>query len=254
MGDRGAKNAMFDQLAVVSKALSNGRRAELVDVIAQGERTVEHLAAEIDQSVANTSQHLQVLARAGLVISRRDGNRVYYRLTSDRVGELWSAVRDVTARHVAGFDDVADAYLGPSDDIATITRDELVSRLDRGRVVVLDVRPKAEFEAGHIPGAVSIDPERIYEQVRQLPRDAEIVAYCRGSYCAFASEAVRILKAQGIGASLLEDGFPEWRRSRLPVASAIDAQADRHDTTVSGGAHRAPPTDSENGLHGTPTR
>jgi rhodanese-related sulfurtransferase len=223
MADRAAKDALFEQLAVVAKALGSGRRAELVDVLAQGERTVEDLAGQIGQSVANTSQHLHVLARTGLVVGRRDGHRVRYRLTSDRVGELWSAVKDVAASHVAGFDDVADAYLGPVDDIATITREDLLSRLDLGRVLVLDVRPKVEFEAGHIPGAVSIDPERLYEQVWRLPRDAEVVAYCRGSYCAFASEAVRMLRADGVGASRLEEGFPEWRRAGLPVASSVGA-------------------------------
>ena len=227
MADRAAKDALFEQLAVAAKALGSGRRAELVDVLAQGERTVDDLAVEIGQSAANTSQHLQVLARAGLVVGRRAGHRVHYRLTSDRVAELWSAVRDVAARHVAGLGDVADAYLGPRDDIATVSREDLLRRLDLGRVVVLDVRPKAEFDAGHIPGAVFIDPERLYEQVRQLPRDAEVVAYCRGSYCAFASEAVRVLKADGVGASRLEEGFPEWRRSGLPVESSREADGGR---------------------------
>jgi rhodanese-related sulfurtransferase len=220
MGDRAAKNALFDQLAVVAKALGSGRRAEMVDVLAQGSRTVDELAAEIDQSVANTSHHLQVLARAGLVAGRRDGTRVHYRLTSDRVGELWAAARDVAARHVAGFDGLAEAYLGPHEDIATLTRDELVSRLDQGTVTVLDVRPRAEYEAGHIPGAVSVEPERLYEEMPRVPRDADVVAYCRGSYCAFAGEAVRALRADGVRASRLEDGFPEWRRSGLPVEAS----------------------------------
>lgn len=220
MGDRAAKNDLFDSLSLVAKALGSGRRAELVDVLAQGSRTVDELAAEIGQSVANTSQHLQVLARAGLVTGRRDGTRVHYRLTSDRVGELWAAVRDVAARHVAGFDDLAEAYLGPHDDIATVTRAELASRLEGGAVTVLDVRPRAEYEAGHIPGAVSVDPERLYEEVRRVPRDAEVVAYCRGSYCAFATEAVRALRADGVRAGRLEGGFPEWRRSGLPVETS----------------------------------
>ena len=225
MADRAAKEALFDRLAVVTKALGSGKRSELVDVLAQGERTVAELALEIGQSVASTSHHLQVLARAGLVVGRRDGSRVHYRLTSDRVGELWAAVRDVAARHVAGFGDVADAYLGPRDGIATVTREDLLRRLDQGRLVVLDVRPRAEFDAGHIPGAVSIDPERLYEQVREVPRDADVVAYCRGSYCAYACEAVRVLQADGIGASKLEEGFPEWRRAGLPVASSSSARS-----------------------------
>lgn len=220
MGDRAAKDQLFDTLAVVAKALGSGRRAELVDVLSQGSRTVDELAAEIGQSLANTSQHLQVLARAGLVAGRRDGTRVHYRLTSERVGDLWAALRDVAARHVAGFDAVAEAYLGPGDGILIVTREELLARLDDRGLVVLDVRPRAEFEAGHIPGAVSVEPERIYEQVRKIPRDAEVVAYCRGEYCAFAGEAVRALHADGIAARRLEDGFPEWRRSALPVESS----------------------------------
>ena len=217
MADRDAKNALFDQLAVVAKALGSGRRAELIDVLAQGERSVDELAQQIDQSVANTSHHLQVLARAGLVVGQRDGTRVRYRLTSDRVSDLWAAIRDVAARHVAGFGDLADAYLGPRDGIATVSREELATRLDADQVVVLDVRPPQEFAAGHIPGALPVDPERLYETVRTVPRDAEVVAYCRGEYCAYACEAIRALEADGVTASRLEEGFPEWRLAGLPV-------------------------------------
>jgi len=219
MPDRQAKDALFDRLASVAKALGSGRRAELVDVLAQGERSVDELAQQIDQSVANTSHHLQVLARAGLVVGRRDGTRVHYRLTSDRVSDLWAAIRDVAARHVAGFGELADAYLGPRDGIATITREELRGRLEGGggEVVVLDVRPPAEFAAGHIPGARPVDPARLYEMVGDVPRDAEVVAYCRGEYCAYACEAVRALAAEGISASRLEEGFPEWRLAGFPV-------------------------------------
>lgn len=217
MADRTAKRALFDQLAVVSKAVGSGRRAELVDILAQGPRTVDELATEIGQSVPNTSQHLQILARAGLVVGRRDGNRIFYRLSSERVVDLWAAVRQVAAGHVAGFGDLVEAYLGPREGIATISRDDLLRRLDEGRVVVLDVRPRAEFDAGHIPGAVFVDPQRVHERVRELPPDVEVVAYCRGAYCAFAGEAVRALQSNGVHAARLEDGFPEWRRSGLPV-------------------------------------
>jgi rhodanese-related sulfurtransferase len=217
MADRAAKNALFDQLADVAKALGNGRRAELVDVLAQGERSVEVLAGEISQTTANTSHHLQVLARAGLVTTRRDGNHIYYRLTSERVAEFWSALRDVASRHVVGIDGYVDAYLGPRDSIATVTREELASDLGSAGLVVLDVRPIAEYEAGHIPNALPIDPMRLYDQLRKVPRDANVVAYCRGSFCAFACEAVRALEAEGVPARRLEEGFPEWRRAGLPV-------------------------------------
>ncbi len=219
MADRAAKEALFDRLADVAKALGNGRRAELVDVLAQGERSVDVLASEVGQSMANASHHLQVLARAGLVTTRRDGTRVYYRLPSERVAELWSALRDVAAHHVAGISELVDAYLGPRESIATITRDELVSSLDTGNFVVLDVRPLPEYEAGHIPNAVPIDPARLYDQLRKVPRDAEVVAYCRGPYCAYAYEAIRSLESQGVHARRLEEGFPEWRRAGLPVAT-----------------------------------
>jgi rhodanese-related sulfurtransferase len=217
MADRLAKEALFDRLADVAKALGNGHRAELVDVLAQGERSVEVLAGELGQTTSNTSHHLQVLARAGLVTTRRDGNRIYYRLTSERVAEFWSALRGVASRQVAGIADYIDAYLGPRDSIATITREQLAAELESGRLVVLDVRPIAEYEAGHIPNAVPIDPMRLDDQIRKIPRDAKVVAYCRGSLCAYAYEAVRALGSEGVPAQRLEEGFPEWRRAGLPV-------------------------------------
>ncbi len=226
MGDRAAKEALYNRLTDVAKTLGHGHRAELVDVLAQGERSVDVLANEIGQSKANTSHHLQVLARAGLVTTRRDGNRVYYRLSSERVAELWSALRDVAAHHVAGISSLVDAYLGPRDSIATITRDELASSLDTGNVVVLDVRPLSEYEAGHIPNAVPIDPARLHEQLRKVPHHADVVAYCRGSYCAYAFEAIRTLESQGIQARRLEEGFPEWRRAGLPFATGTPTTAE----------------------------
>src|SRR5689334_23918514 len=153
MASGAAKAALFDGLASVAQALGSGRRAEIVDVLAQGERSVDDLAGEIGQSVANTSQHLQVLARAGLVRSRREGTRVFYRLASDRVGELWAAVRDVAARHVAEVGGLAEEYMGERHDVEQLSASELHERLARGRVVVLDVRPEQEYRAGHIAGA-----------------------------------------------------------------------------------------------------
>lgn len=213
---RPQKVALFDGFAAVSKALASGRRAELVDVLAQGERSVEALAGEVDQSVANTSQHLQVLSRAGLVRSRRDGNRVLYRLSSDAVGELWAAVRTVASEHLTGLDRLAADYLGDRSGIVEWSRAELARRLGDG-VVVWDVRPSAEFEAGHVRGAVSVPPDDVRRRLRTVPKDAEVVTYCRGPYCVFADDAVRELRAKGRRASRLEDGFPEWQRAGLPV-------------------------------------
>lgn len=218
MPQREAKDALFDAFAEVGKALSSGRRAEIIDVLAQGERSVEEVAAEIHQSMANASQHLRGLARAGLVASRRDGTRIYYRLASDRVAELWGALRDVAAEHVAGLDRLARAYLGERSKIEEVTRPELAGRLGEGALVVLDVRPAAEFVAGHIPGARSVPPDELRPRLKELSKDVETVAYCRGPYCAYADEAVRALRRRGFRAARLEDGFPEWRRAGLPVA------------------------------------
>jgi rhodanese-related sulfurtransferase/DNA-binding transcriptional ArsR family regulator len=218
MGDRVAKDALFEGFAEVAKALSSGRRAEIVDVLAQGERSVEEVAGEIDQSIANTSHHLRALARAGLLITRRDGTRIYYALASDRVGELWAAVRDVAEAHVAGLDRLAAAYLGDRDGIEVVDRDGLATRLKDGAVVVLDVRPAAEFGAGHIAGARSVPIGELRKQLKALPADAELVAYCRGPYCVYADDAVRELGRKGFRAARLEDGYPEWKRAGLPIA------------------------------------
>jgi len=215
-----AKAALFDALASVAQALGSGRRAEIVDVLAQGERSVDELAREISQSVANTSQHLQVLARGGLVRSRREGTRIVYRLASDRVAELWAAVRDVAVRHVAEVSVLADEYLGDRDGVEQLSADELARRLERGDVVVLDVRPEREFRAGHIAGARSAPLDELDTRVDELPKRREIVAYCRGPYCVYADDAVRLLRSRGLKARRLEVGYPEWQRAGLPVEIA----------------------------------
>jgi rhodanese-related sulfurtransferase len=215
-----AKAALFDAFASVAQALGSGRRAEIVDVLAQGERSVEELATEIDQSVANTSHHLQLLARAGLVRSRRAGTRIYYRLASDRVGELWMAVREVAERHVADVHVLAEEYLGERDGVEQIAAEELEERLKKGTVIVLDVRPEPEFRAGHIPGALSAPLDSLEQLATKLPRRREIVAYCRGPYCVYADDAVRLLRQRGQKAKRLDVGFPEWRRADRPIEVA----------------------------------
>ncbi len=220
MADTHAKAALFDGLASVAQALGSGRRAEIVDVLAQGERSVEEIATEISQSVANTSQHLQVLARAGLVRSRRQGTRVIYTLASDHVAELWASVRDVAMRHLAEVSVLADEYLGDREGVEHVSAAELELRLARGDVVVLDVRPEREYAAGHIAGARSVPIERLDSAIDQLPRRREVVAYCRGPYCVYADDAVRLLRERGRKARRLDIGFPEWRRAGLPVATA----------------------------------
>jgi rhodanese-related sulfurtransferase len=218
MSSREAKNSLFDAFAEVAKALGSGRRAEIVDVLAQGERSVDELAGEIEQSVANTSHHLHALMRAGLLTTRREGTRVFYALASDRVGELWAALRGVAAEHVAGIEKLTAAYLGNRSDLESITRDELAARLRRRNVVVIDVRPQAEFTAGHIPGARSVPPGEVRQRLRAISKDSEVVAYCRGPFCVYADDVVRALNRRGIGARRLEDGFPEWKRAGHEIA------------------------------------
>ena len=226
MGDRAAKDALFEGFAEVAKALASGRRAEVVDVLAQGERSVEEIATELGQTVANTSHHLRAMARAGLVSTRRDGTHIFYRLASDRVAELWAALRDVAAEHVAGLEKLAAAYLGDRDGIDTIDRQELAQRIKRGEVVVLDVRPEAEFAAGHIAGARSVPVGELRRQLKALSKDAEVVAYCRGPYCVYADDAVRELTRKGYRARRLLDGYPEWKRAGLPVANGKGGSTD----------------------------
>jgi rhodanese-related sulfurtransferase/DNA-binding HxlR family transcriptional regulator len=222
MGDRQAKNALFDAFASVAKALGNGRRAEIVDVLSQGERSVEQIAGELGQSVSNTSQHLQQLLRSGLVRTRRDGTRIQYSVASPRVAELWAAVRDVAVEHVAELDQIAAAYLGDRCQLDSVTQDQLAERLSRGDVVLVDVRPEPEYRAGHIAGAVSVPVTDLTKRLRDLPKDRTIVAYCRGPYCVFADDAVRTLRRRGYQAARLEDGYPEWARSGLPVSAVAE--------------------------------
>ena len=221
---RRAKDDLYDAFASVAKALGSGRRAEIVDLLVQGERSVEEVANEIDQSVANTSHHLRALAAAGLLRSRRVGQRIIYRLTSDRVGELWAALRDVAATHLADIDVLTDAYLGARDQIEEVTADELAERLERGRAVVVDVRPSVEYAAGHIAGARSIPLDQLAAGLDELPRSREIIAYCRGPYCVYADDAVRLLTDRGYTARRLDSGYPEWARADRPIETGTGTQ------------------------------
>ena len=193
----------------MGKAFASPRRLELLDLLAQGPRTVEELAQEGDQSNANTSQHLQALHAAGVVRRRREGNSVRYSLAGDDVLRLWLSLRDVSAARLAEVERAADEYLGA--DVEAIGREELLARLGRGEVVLVDVRPAAEFGAGHIEGARSIPLDELEQRLTELPADSEIVAYCRGPFCAYAHEAVRRLRDAGRAAQRLDEGWPEWQ-------------------------------------------
>lgn len=218
MGDPAAKAALFEQFAQVGKALGSAKRLELMDLLAQGERSVEVLTRRAGLGLTTASNHLQLLRQAGLVVTRKEGTKVYYRLAGSDVVALWAQLRNVASAHLAEVDRARRAYLG-GDDIAEVTRDELLRRLEAGDVTVVDVRPEEEYTAGHIPGAVSIPVDELADRLAELPNGTMIVAYCRGSYCVMAHEAVRTLTAEGLSAVRLSDGMLEWRLANLPVAS-----------------------------------
>ena len=184
---------------------------------------MEELASEIHQSVANTSHHLRTLARGGLLESDRVGTRIVYRVASPKVTELWRALRDVASEQVAEIDRLARGYLGERDGLEPVAREELLRRLRRKDVVVLDVRPTPEYRTGHISGARSMPVHELSRRLKEIPRDGDVVAYCRGPYCVFADDAVRFLRKKGFRAARLEDGFPEWRDAGLPTTTGTDA-------------------------------
>jgi rhodanese-related sulfurtransferase len=216
MEPNGAKDALFEAIAVMGKAFASPRRLELLDLLAQAPRTVDELARVSGQSTANTSQHLQGLHAAGLVTRAREGTSVRYAVASEETLALWLALRDVSVGQLAEVERAARDYLG--NDVDAIGRDELIARMRKGDVVLVDVRPHEEFEAGHIKGAKSVPLEELEDRLAELPADREIVAYCRGPFCAYAHEAVRRLQASGRSARRLEDGWPEWRLASRPRA------------------------------------
>ena len=216
MGDRDAKNALFDQFARVGKALASGKRLELLDLLAQGERTVDALAKSAELGLTTASAHLQSLKQANLVATRRDGTKIYYRLAGDDVAQLFALLRTVAEDHLPDVQTARDTYLGT--DTEEVGRDELLDRVRSGRATVIDVRPAEEYAAGHIPGAVSIPLDELTDRLAELPADQEIVAYCRGAYCVLSHDAVRLLTERGLTARRLTDGMLEWRLAELPVA------------------------------------
>jgi len=219
MSSRLFKHDLFAQFARVAKALSSGNRLELIEFLAQGERSVEALATVSGLTVANTSQHLQQLRQAGLVESSKVGLKVFYRLSGDDVLALLDCLRGVAERRLADVERLITTYLTVKDDLEPLPAGELLERARQGLVTVLDVRPPEEYAAGHLPGAINIPLAELEDRLQDLPGQQEVIAYCRGPHCVLAFDAVARLRAQGVAARRLEGGFPEWRRAGLPVES-----------------------------------
>jgi len=223
MSSRNFKHDLFVQFARVGKALGNGNRLELLEYLAQGERNVDELSKVAGLTVANTSQHLQHLRQAGLIITRKKGLKVYSRISGDDVIDMLNALRQVAERHVVEVERLVNTYLTVKDSLEPITRSELLQRVRDGLVTVIDVRPPEEFAAGHVAGAVNIPLGELEERLDELGETQEIVAYCRGPYCVLAFDAVARLREKGLNARRLEDGYPEWKTAGLPIEQHSNA-------------------------------
>jgi len=224
MKGREFKDAAFAHFARIAAAFASPKRIEIIDVLAQGERNVETLAAETGLSVANTSRHLQVLKSSSLVASRKEGLRVFYRLADPKVLAGYRALRLLAEDRLAELDRLVRDYFGGVDGLEPVGREELLHRVRSGKVVLIDVRPAEEYEAGHIAGALSIPLSRLEKRLTEVPREREVVAYCRGPYCVMAAEAVKLLRRRGYAAFRLEEGYPEWRDQGLPVEAAASTR------------------------------
>jgi rhodanese-related sulfurtransferase len=216
------KDNLYAQFARIGKALSNPHRLEILELLAQGERTVEDLAIEVNLPIANASQHLQVLRAAQLVDVRRDGLYAYYRLSDERVFRVWQALRDLGELQLAEVNRLVQSFLQDRGPLQSINAAELVERIEAGDVLILDVRPELEYQAGHIPEARSFPIDELETRLEELPRDQEIIAYCRGPYCVFADEAVTLLQKHGYRARRLIDGLPDWQSLNLPVEIVME--------------------------------
>jgi rhodanese-related sulfurtransferase/predicted transcriptional regulator len=217
MSRENPKRALFEQFATVAKTLGNSHRLELLEMLAQGERSVEGLADLTGLTVANTSQHLQNLRRAGLVTARREGKRIFYRLADDEVVSLLGSLRHLAERNLAQVERIVAGYFRERDSLEPISREELKRRTRKGLVTLIDVRPPEEFAAGHIPRAINVPLKDLARRLKELPPASEVIAYCRGPYCVLSYEAVWVLRHRGFKARRLEDGYPEWKIAGLPV-------------------------------------
>ena len=224
MSSKGFKQQLFDQFARIAKAMANGYRLELLEFLAQGERSVESLSEVSGLTIANTSQHLQRLRQAGLVTTRTQGHKVIYRLANQDIMQMLDVLRRIGERNLAEVDRLVDSYLHDKDKLDPVSANDLLIKIQTGEVTVLDVRPKLEFEAGHLPGAVNVPLKQLALQLDKFPPQSQVVAYCRGPYCALAFEAVKLLRKQGFQASRLEYGLPEWVLAGHPVENGSESK------------------------------
>jgi rhodanese-related sulfurtransferase len=217
LGDRAFKDGLYAELAILGKALANRHRLELLDLLGQGERSVEELAREAALSTANASAHLQVLRRARLVEAEKRGLNVFYRLAAPEVFQLWRTLRDVGGARLAEIDRLVENYFVDRGELEAVDKEELLRLIEDEAVTVIDVRPEVEYEQGHIPAARSVPVEDLERRLAELPSEVEVVAYCRGPYCVYSDEAVRLLRSHGFRARRLGEGFPEWRAAGYPI-------------------------------------
>jgi len=220
MSTETVKRELYQSIAKVAQALASGNRLQLLEFMAQGERSVDALAAMAGVTVANASQHLQALRRAGLVTARKEGQRVYYRVAGDDVVRLYDGLRAVAESRLAEVRQLVNEFLGDRGALEPVLAEELLARAKKGLVTVLDVRPREEFEAGHLPGAVNIPMDRLESELARLPKKREVVAYCRGPYCLMSFDAVLKLRQRGWKARRLNEGYPEWKAAGLPIESS----------------------------------
>ena len=220
MSTETTKRELYQSIAKVAQALASGNRLQLLEFMAQGERSVDALAAMAGVTVANASQHLQALRRAGLVTARKEGQRVYYRVAGDDVVRLYDGLRAVAESRLAEVRQLVNEFLGDRGALEPVLAEELLARAKKGLVTVLDVRPREEFEAGHLPGAVNIPMDRLESELARLPKKREVVAYCRGPYCLMSFDAVLKLRQRGWKARRLNEGYPQWKAAGLPIESS----------------------------------
>jgi rhodanese-related sulfurtransferase/predicted transcriptional regulator len=220
MNKREFKDKVYSELAKITKSLANPHRLEIIELLAQGEFSVEQIASQTNLSIANASQHLQVLKVAQLVEINRQGNFIFYRLSNSNVFKVWKALRELGVERIATIEKVVKEFRKSKFDLVSVTIDELINKLESGKVTILDVRPESEYKQGHIANAISIPIEELSKRLKELPKRSEIVAYCRGPFCVYADEAVALLKKAGYKASRLEEGFPDWKLNELPIEVA----------------------------------